>query len=158
MLRASLLALSMVSAFSMSAAADGLKAEQVVEVATVTLDENGEEVRAYSAASEVAPGDEVRYSLVYENAGDAPAEAVSLVMPVPSEVTYIELSAGGTPSAITYSADGGTTFAARDSLILGQGEAARIASAEEITHIKWAFAEPIPAAAAGAIEFRAVLK
>lgn len=158
MLRASLLALSMVGALSFTAHADGLIAEQMVEVAVVTVDENGEETRAYSAADAVAPGDEVRYSLVYENSGAAPAEAVSLVMPVPSEVTYIERSAGGTPSAITYSADGGTTFAARESLILGDGESARIASAEEITHIKWAFSDPIPAAAAGAIQFSAVLK
>ena len=158
MLRATVIALTMVGALATPAFANGLKAEQVVEVATVLVGETGNEVRTYALAEEVAPGDEVRYSLAYANEGAVSVEAVSLVMPVPAEVTYIETSAGGTPSTITYSVDGGTNFAARDSLVVTGEDGARLASADEITHIKWAFTEPIPAAATGRISFRAVLK
>lgn len=157
MLRATAIALAMFGALTVPAHANGLIAEQTVEVATITLDAEGNEIRSFSAADEVAPGDEVRYSLSYVNEGALAAESVSLVMPVPAEVTYIEASAGGTPSTITYSADGGASFVARDNLVVTSETGARLATAEEITHIKWAFAQPIPAASGGAISFRAVL-
>ena len=157
MLRAALFALAMTSAYSAPAFANGLQAEQVVERATVSVDANGQEIRTYALATEVAPGDEVRYSLAYVNAGDTAAEAVSLVMPVPAEVTYIEASASSDQGAVTYSADGGESYAARAALIVGSGDAARLAAADEITHIKWAFAEPIAAAASGQVSFSAVL-
>lgn len=158
MLRATAMALTLFGALATPAFANGLKAEQVVEVATVSVDASGNEVRTYALAEEVAPGDEVRYSLSYANEGAQPAEAVSLVMPVPEAVTYIETSAGGTPSTITYSVDGGANFTDRDSLVVAGEDGARLAVADEITHIKWAFAEPIPAASTGKISFRAVLK
>ena len=157
MLRATAIALAMFGVLTVPAHANGLKAEQIVEVATITLDAEGNEIRTYTDAEEVAPGDEVRYSLSYVNEGALAAEAVSLVMPVPAEVTYIEASAGGTPSTITYSADDGASFAARDSLVVTSEAGARLATAEEITHIKWVFSDPIPAASDGAISFRAVL-
>ncbi|MEL6860754.1 MAG: hypothetical protein AAGL11_02865 [Pseudomonadota bacterium] len=158
MLRATVIALTTFGVLATPAFANGLKAEQVVEVATVSVDESGNEVRTYALAEEVAPGDEVRYSLAYVNEGAQPAEAVSLVMPVPAEMTYVETSADGTSSTITYSVDGGTSFYARDSLVVTSAEGARLAASDEITHIKWAFAEPIPAASTGQISFRAVLK
>jgi len=158
MLRATLFALAAVSAVSMPAFANGLTAEQVVERATVTIDANGNEVRTYTLADEVAPGDEVRYSLAYSNTGQAAADAVNLVMPVPGEVAYIEASATGDPDNLSFSADGGATFAARTSLMLGQGDQARLAAADEITHIKWAFTDPIAPSSVGTVSFSAVLK
>ena len=157
MLRAALFALALTSAYSAPAFANGLQAEQVVERATVSVDANGQETRTYALATEVAPGDEVRYSLAYENTGDTPAEAVNLVMPIPAEVTYIEASASTDQGEVTYSADGGESYAARAALMVGAGDAARPAAADEITHIKWAFAEPIAAMASGQVSFSAVL-
>lgn len=157
MLRATVLALSLISAFSAPAFANGLVAEQVVERALVSVDANGQSVKTYEIATEVAPGDEVRYRLAYQNAGDTAADAVSLVMPVPSEVTYLEASASGADSEITYSADGGVSFVAREALMVDEGSTARLATASEITHIRWAFAEPIVAASSGSVSFSAVL-
>jgi len=158
MLRATLLTLAVVGASSLSAFANGLTAEQVVERATVTVDANGNEVRTYALAEEVSPGDEVRYSLAYANTGDAAAEAVSLVMPVPGEVTYIETSATRGAGALSFSADGGQTFAARGAVKSADGDQERVATSDEITHIKWAFSEPIAPAATGTVSFSAVLK
>jgi uncharacterized repeat protein (TIGR01451 family) len=153
MLRATLLALAVVGTSSLSAFANGLSAEQVVERATITIDANGNEVRTYALAEEAAPGDEVRYSLTYSNNGDTAAEAVSLVMPVPSEVTYIETSAAAAGKSLSFSIDGGKTFAPRADLRSGD----RAATSDEITHIKWAFVEPIAPAATGSVSFSAVL-
>lgn len=158
MLRATLFALAVAGMSSLPAFANGLTAEQLVERATISLDANGNEVRTYALAEEVAPGDEVRYSLAFENLGDAAAENVSLVMPVPSAVTYIEASASAAENGLTFSADGGQTFAARTAVILGTGNAARVATPDEITHIKWTFAQPIAPAVTGTVSFSAVLK
>nr|WP_070961059.1 DUF11 domain-containing protein [Hyphomonas sp. Mor2] len=158
MLRATLLALAVVGTSSLSAFANGLTAEQVVERAEVSLDAGGNEIRTYTLAEDVAPGDEVRYTLTYENLGDTAAEDVSLVMPVPSEVTYIEATATGAGNEPLFSADGGNTFAPRTALMSVASDQQRLATSEEITHIKWAFAEPIAPASNGTISFSAVLK
>lgn len=158
MLRATLLALAVAGAGSLSAFANGLTADQVVERVTVTVDANGNEVRTYTIAEEVAPGDEVRYSLAYTNTGAEAAEAVSLVMPVPGAVTYIETSATGRADDLTFSADGGKTFAARSALMAYEGDVERFATSADITHIKWAFSDPIAPAVSGTVSFSAVLK
>ncbi|MEO0451042.1 MAG: hypothetical protein AAFZ74_12085 [Pseudomonadota bacterium] len=158
MLRATLLALTLVGAFSAAAHATGLKATQSVEVATVTMAADGTETVTYSPATEVEPGEQVRYTLTYTNEGASPAEDVSLVMPVPAEVTYLEGSIAGPFSTVTYSADNGETFMAREALIVAADDAARPAAAEDITHIKWAFGEDIPAEQSGQISFSAILK
>lgn len=157
MLRTIASAVSVFGVLAAPAFATGLKAEQIVEVATVSLDDSGQEVRVFAPANEVAPGDEVRYRLAYVNEGTEAAEGVSLVMPVPSAVTYIEASADGTPSTVTYSVDGGLSFSARENLVMVSDEGARLAAADEITHIQWTFEDAIPAASAGAVSFRAVL-
>lgn len=158
MLRATLLALAVVGTSSLSAFANGLTAEQMVERATISIDANGNEVRTYARAEEAAPGDEVRYSLTYANLGDTAAESVNLVMPVPGEVTYIETSAVAGTNQLSFSADGGETFAPRAALMTRAGDQLRPATSDEITHIKWAFTQPIAPAATGSVSFSAVLK
>ncbi len=158
MLRATLFALAVVGTSSIPAFANGLTAEQVVERATVSIDATGTEVRTYALAEEVAPGDEVRYSLAYANTGATAADSVSLVMPVPGEVSYIEASATGNPDQISFSVDGGQTYASRTTLTIGSGDQERLATADEITHIKWAFSDPIAPSGVGTISFSAVLK
>ena len=158
MLRATAFALAMLSVITIPAHATGLKATQTVEVATPTADANGEEVLTFAPAVDVEPGQRVRYSLLYENEGLEPADSVSLVMPIPSEVSYVEASAAGAASSVTFSADNGQTFALRSALMVGDAENSRVANASEITHIKWAFGAPIAPADSGAISYMAVLK
>lgn len=158
MLRTIAIAVSVYGILAMPAFANGLKAEQTVEKATISLDADGQEVRTYVPAEEVAPGDEIRYRLTYANEGELAAEAVSLTMPVPAEVTYVEASANGATSLITYSADGGLSYSGRDELVMVSADGSRLATADEITHIQWTMDAPIPAASRGEVSFRAVLK
>ncbi len=158
MLRATAFALAMLGVFTVPAHATGLKATQTVEVVTVTTGANGDDILTFAPATDVEPGQQVRYSLTYTNEGPEPAESVSLVMPIPAEVSYVEASVAGVPGSITFSADNGQTYAARDALMTGDGENNRVANASEITHIKWAFSAPIAPADSGAISYMAVLK
>jgi uncharacterized repeat protein (TIGR01451 family) len=158
MLRAIALALTMVGVGIGSAQAAGLTATQIVERATMTVAVDGRESLTYSPASEVQPGERVRYSLVYANDGADAAENVDLVMPVPSEVTYLEASVEGTTGTVLFSADAGQSFAPRDDVRISDGDTTRLASAAEITHIKWQFSAPIAPAATGTVSYSAVLK
>jgi len=158
MLRATAFALAMLGVFTIPAHATGLKATQTVEVAIVSNDANGEDALTFAPATDVEPGQQVRYSLSYANEGSEPADSVSLVMPIPSEVTYLESSAAGALGTLTFSADNGQTYATRQAVMIADGDRRRVANASEITHIKWAFSAPIAPADSGAISYMAVLK
>ena len=132
-----------------------MKGKEKGEVGKGRVEGDGNEITTYSEATDIEPGERVRYALAYTNEGVDTAEDVSLVMPVPSAVTYVEGSAVGT---VEFSADNGRTYASREALLVGSGEFARMATSEEITHIKWAIPEPIAPAATGTISFEAVLK
>lgn len=158
MLRALAIALTAVGVFSATAQALGLQASQTVELATVSVAPDGQEILTYQPATDVEPGEQVRYTLSFANEAPEAAENVALVMPVPSEVSYIEGSAQGPDGALLFSADAGQTFALRDQVQVSDGGAVRLAAATEITHIKWQFSAPISPAETGAVRFSAVLK
>ncbi|MEL7284811.1 MAG: hypothetical protein AAGJ68_09875 [Pseudomonadota bacterium] len=158
MLRALACALALTSAFSAPAFASGLKAVQTADLVKTIIDADGAEIVTFEPATDVEPGEQVRYSLQYVNEGAEPAQAVSLVMPVPAEMILVEGSVKGGASAVTYSTDAGETFASRDEITVSDGEIERTARAEDITHIKWAFATPIAPAESGSISFVATLK
>lgn len=158
MLRATLIALTVVGVCSVPVHASGLKATQSVDVATVTLAADGTEMTTFAPATDVEPGEQVRYRLSYVNEGSETAERVSLVMPVPSEVVYIEGSISGTASLVSFSVDAGQTYTARETLLIGEGADARPALSSEITHIKWDLQDAIAPSETGQIGFEAVLK
>ncbi|MEO1642637.1 MAG: hypothetical protein AAFR74_04820 [Pseudomonadota bacterium] len=153
-----LLAVGTAAFLSAPAFANGLQATQTVEVAQIIVDETGDEVKTYVETDEIAPGDEVRYRLTYDNQGMADALDVNLVMPVPVEINFIEGSAVTDGTRVAYSVDNGTSFAERGSLrVLIDGQE-RIATSEDITHIKWTFTEAIETGETGEISFRGVLQ
>lgn len=157
MLRAAIVALALAGLGVTPAGAAGLTAVQTVEVATVSVDASGAEQLSFAPATDVEPGEQVRYRLAFANEGDAPAEGVNLVMPVPREVTLLEDTIEGGASAVMFSADNGESFAPRPATLIADGDRMRVATAAEITHIKWEFADPVAAGEAGAISFMAVL-
>ncbi len=159
MLRAALISFAFVSSTALPAFADPiLKAEQLIEVAVVEVDENGQEQVSYEAASEIAPGEELRYRLNYANTGDEAAEDIVLVMPIPSQVTFLEGSVEAGEAAVEYSADNGETFASRGDLTVQTGDQEKPVTSEDLTHVKWVFSEAIEPGVTGNISFRGVLK
>ena len=158
MLRSSLFVLSLLGVFAAPAYAAGLTASQTVEVAIVAVDANGETKTRFEPAAEISPGDEVRYVLSYANSGDDSAENVRLDMPVPNEIELIDGSVEAAGARVTYSIDNGSSYAARDMLTISANGQARIAVAEDITHIRWTFAEAIAPGQTGTISYRGVLQ
>ena len=157
MLRGALFALSLLTALAAPAYAVGLEATQTVERAVITIDEAGVETVTYEIAEELAPGDELRYTISYLNADDKPAQNVKLSMPVPVEVNYVEGSAKPGTADISYSVDG-ETYAARTALKIQTPEGERSAAAEDIRFIRWSFTDGISPAEAGKISYSGVLR
>ncbi|MEL6663610.1 MAG: hypothetical protein AAFR33_11475 [Pseudomonadota bacterium] len=157
MIRTSLAALFLASLAGTATAAD-LTAVQTVQKVVVSEDGTGTTVEQLVDAVAVAPGDTVVYSLSYENSGDADADGVKLTMPVPAEVVLLEGSEITRGTTVTYSADGGASYAARADLEVVEGDTTRSALSDEITHIQWLFEDGIPAGEAGTVSFRGVLR
>lgn len=151
------LILPFLAAAATSALAD-VSAQQFVEKEIVTRDNDGKDRIERIKAEKVTPGEEVIYALRFSNDGDAPADAVILVMPVPAEVSYVEGSVDGEDAKITFSADGGQTYVARGRLTVSEDGEERPAKSNEITHIKWALNAPMPAKQQAEVSYHAVLK
>ena len=158
MKRFAIFALAALTALAPSAMADGLVATQSVERVIVEKSADGKETVRFGPADRVAPGDEVFYNLDFANESDEAATNVKLVMPVPSEVAYVENSATGEGADIAFSIDGGKTFSQRGALKVTIDGEERLAKADQITHIRWSYADDIAPGAKGGVGYLAVLK
>jgi len=115
-------------------------------------------------------GQVVFYTVRILNQGSEPAREVVVVQPVPENTHYVPNSAGGPGAEITFSADGGQTFAREGQLIVVEqslplSEPAdggvhqpltRPATAEDYTHIRWRLRNPLAPGAVALARFRAV--
>lgn len=158
MKRFAVFALASLITFAPSAFADGLVATQSVERVIVETSADGKETVRFGPADRVSPGDEVFYNLDFTNQSAEAATNVQLVMPVPTEVAYIENSATGEGADIAFSIDGGKTFSQRGALKVSIDGQERLAKAEQITHIRWTFDSEIAPGAKGGVGYLAVLK
>jgi len=146
------------AALTASPALADVVAEQAVEQEIVKKAADGSVKLERVTAAVVAPGDEVIYSIRFNNQGGEAAGDLVMVMPVPQEITYVEGSAAGRPSKITFSADGGNTYLTRGRLTVTEEGVERPASGAEITHIKWMIEQPLAPQARGEVFYRGIVK
>lgn len=105
-----------------------------------------------------APGDVIQYTLTYANKGDEVANDAVIDDPIPKGTTFIASSAIGEGAEITFSNDGGKTFATPVKLTyetrLPSGAVEkRVASPGDYTHIRFVI-KHVPAGASGNVAFR----
>lgn len=109
-------------------------------------------------AQAAAPGDLVQYTLSYANKGDEVARDAIIDDPIPKGTTYIANSAAGAGAEVTFSSDGGKTFAAPVKLTyelrLPSGAVEkRIATPSDYTHVRFTIRQ-VPPGATGSVAFR----
>ena len=107
-------------------------------------------------ATKAIPGDRLVYILTYRNAGTVPVADLVLDNPLPPSVAYRAPTAGS--PAPELSVDGArfgplATLTAR----LPQG-GSRAAGPDDVRHVRWRVAGPLPAGAQGQVSFKAALK
>ena len=103
----------------------------------VVVMENGKQVRKLVEAKTSMPGDIIFYALHFENVGDEVATNVDLVDPVPSGMTYVNGSAYGPGSEITFSIDQGRNYKKPSLLTYEVSGEKRTASPDQYSHIRW---------------------
>lgn len=142
-----------------TAPVSALTASQVVEKEIVVINDDGSETTRRTPADTVVPGERIVYTLNYQNDKSEAANDLVLTMPVPGEVKFIEGSADNRASVVTYSADGGQSFASRQTLTVqtADGEWSP-ASSGDVTHIRWLIAGPVQAGQTGQLAFKGTLK
>lgn len=134
-------------------------ATQSVAKQVPVQNEDGSVTTNLVSAERVVPGEQVFYELVYDNGTAEPAENVSLVMAVPPEVQFQDNSAASETAAdIAYSTNGGDSFAQRAELTVDEDSQTRAAGPDDITHVRWTFAEPVEPGETGTVGFQAIVR
>ncbi len=103
----------------------------------------------------VTPGDKLVFLLSYRNGGAQPATGFVVTNPIPASVAFT----GGESEGAIVSIDGGKSWGPLASLKVANADGSmRAATPNDVTHIRWSFAQPIAAGRAGQLSFRGVVK
>jgi uncharacterized repeat protein (TIGR01451 family) len=127
-----------------------------VEVRTAA---SGREISKLAPADTVVPGDLVLYTLEVRNTGTTTVPAPVVTNPVPAHMQYLADSAVGPGTVVTYSVDGGRTFASAELLMIaGPDGQPRHATAADYTHIRWKLRNSLKSNSVAFVRFRAQVK
>lgn len=102
----------------------------------------------------VAPGDRLVFILAYRNAGNIPASDFIVTNPLPAAVAF-----QGNADGAQVSIDGGKSWGALPALRIHEADGRwRNARPEDVTHLRWALKQTIPAGAEGKLSFRGIVR
>lgn len=153
------LAALLLSSMSATAQEQGsIRFQSIAEIEITSVDENGRQATRRVKATTVQPDTEVIYTNLFTNIGQEPADNITITNPVPSKMIYVDGSAEGKNSSITFSVDKGKTFDVPEKLfVLGDDGKLRQAGATDFTDIRWQINSPLPPGETGSVSFRAYL-
>jgi uncharacterized repeat protein (TIGR01451 family) len=147
--------LALVAPAAAFAAGGNVSLSSDVFVERVKPGPDGKPAVVREAPGVVTPGDKLVFELGYRNSGAQPATGFALTDPIPESVTF----AGSESPGATFSVDGGKSWGPLASLKVRAADGtARPATRADVTHIRWSFAQAIPAGASGKVSFRGVVK
>ena len=148
-----------VAAISAGAQQNPILVKNVAETEVERKNAQGVAEKVRAPLDKAVPGTEVIYTTTFTNNGSKPANAIAITNPVPENTTYVGGSAFGDGTDITFSIDGGKTYAAAEKLKVKTPDGReRAALATEYTHVRWAYRGDLAPARTGSAGFRAVVK
>lgn len=143
----------------------GAQEQGAIEIKTVAEKEervvaaDGTEESKLVPVTTVVPGDEVVYTVTFTNVSQDTADNVTVVDPIPEQMTYVRGSVFGPGADITFSVDGGKNFVVEDELRVATANGGeRTAQPEDYTHIRWVMRNPLDPGKRGVARFRAALR
>ncbi len=126
-----------------------------VFVERISTDADGKRKVTLETPNMVVPGDRLLFVLNYRNSGAKPADKFVVTNPMPAAVQFAERG----DNAAIVSVDGGNNWGELAALRVRESDGSeRPARSEDVTHIRWAFSQPIPAGASGKLMFRGIVK
>lgn len=135
-------------------AARAVSLDNAVLVERIATDPTGKTRVTLAAPDKVVPGDNLVFVLSYRNRGAEAASAFVVTNPLPAAVRFTSVA----DSDAVVSVDGGRSWGALSALRVRDGAVQRAATADDVTHVRWAFARPIPAGGSGKLMFRGVVR
>ena len=136
-------------------AADSVSLTSEVLVEHVKQQADGSSKVVREEPKVVTPGDKLVFLLSYRNGGAQPATGFVVTNPIPASVAF----SGGESEGASVSVDGGKSWGPLASLKVANADGTmRPATQDDVTHIRWSFAQPIAAGRAGQLSFRGVVK
>jgi hypothetical protein len=108
----------------------------------------------------VVPGDRVIFTLKYANNSAQPAAGFRATNPMPGPVQFLSAAEAWAEVSV----DGGVTWGKLDQLKVKKAATEttpaelRPAVPEDVTHVRWVFAEAIAPGGKGSVSFRGVIK
>jgi uncharacterized repeat protein (TIGR01451 family) len=140
-------------------AAAEVKLENTVQKVETFVNEEGETQRRLVDAISVVPGDELRYTITFTNAGTDVVDAQSVVItnPIPADTEYLEDTAFGAGTEIVFSLDG-EAFAAPEALTVIEQGVEVSAAAKEYRSIRWTFQPELKPGESSYVSFNVRLK
>ncbi len=115
-----------------------IEVKTIAEIEVTEIDKQGKKVVKRKPATNVVPGTEVIYTITSKNTGTEPADNIVVTNPVPKETVYVDGSAFGAGSNITFSVDGGKSYDKVQNLkVKDKAGQSRTAKAEDYTHVRW---------------------
>ena len=121
------------------------------------VDDTGAVQRRLVTAERVIPGDELRYTIVFTNEGEAMVDAGSIVItnPIPDNTEYLDGTAFGSGTDIVFSADAGSSFASPDEVT---DETDSLVGSKDYTTIRWVFQPALEPGQESHVSFNVRLK
>lgn len=117
-----------------------IKLTTVAEVEVTETTPQGKKVVKRQPAKRIVPGSEVIYTITAKNTGNEPAETIVVSNPIPKQTVYIDGSAFGAGTDITFSVDDGKSYGKPEQLKVKDAKGkARAATAEDYTNVRWTF-------------------
>jgi uncharacterized repeat protein (TIGR01451 family) len=152
-------ALVLLFALATSAAEAEVKLENTIKKVETFVNETGDVERRLVDANSVVPGDELQYTVRFTNHGTQPVDASTIIITdaVPVHTEYLDGTAFGAGTQISYSVDG-ETFAAPVGLSMVKDGVEVTASAKDYRSIRWTFGPALAPGDSGYVSFNVRLK
>ena len=135
-----------------------LDVQTTVQKQETFVNEAGEAEQRLVPADVVVPGERVIYTITFTNISDESAEKVVITNPIAEGLVYVDGSAFGPGTDITFSVDDGENYAAAGDLTVTENGESRPAEAKDFTHIRWVMRSELAAGAQGTARFAAILE
>jgi hypothetical protein len=137
---------------------DKISVKAIAEVA-VKISQGGRDTPRLQPADRVVPGDEVIYTLEIRSLTAMAQPPPTVDYPIPEHMRYVADSAVGAGAVVSYSIDGGRSFARPEELFVASEDGQkRPATAEDYTHIRWRLKHTLKGKSVAFARFRAIVK
>lgn len=143
------------------AAASPVTLTSDVKIERVEVDAAGKEKATLHTPKDVVivPGDRVLFTLEVTNTGTQPASGFRATNPMPAAVQFVSVAEDWADVSV----DGGTNWGKLPALKVKTKDGAgadieRAAGVEDVTHVRWVFADAIAPGAKRTISYRGVVK